>query len=615
MVVNANKVVMNAKQRGAVNPPGGGLSKSARRRKRIKNLNGDERVENTILGELNAGRMTMDQPMSTIAQLKAERCEMDSNETGWYFKYLDPAGSVETGRAIGEFSKIPDGLCTFSVDAEIRTLTTLSVPGSDPSAVPLDGRVWSLTLLSYPMFRTGYIAVANTFDREVGEDIREALAEALNNLENFREVVQSDSWIPFGLVAEGWYYRISPLPPTFDLPDPVSGEIRTLTSYRLSYKGITVEHNAPTLVDQGFWIGGHVALDPSIINQDEQETVEVSSWLTIRNVSGSALGNAFTFTIRNLGPVTDTLPIDVTQNPLLNYFHVTSKEGTEWSYSPSLGNTWYTPFGVIFAEFGDTVTFTRTGAGSPTFIWTITSSHVGTTPIALNITFLYGQNASYQFFMDLPELTQQGGTAKAIEFPALTPAQVAANNPKMENELMKHSEGVYIVHKKIRKPVFQLTPASSFGPVQFTTPGYDNKLNHRDGSGIVDTIDENMSTASVCIRGISHANVLVVKLYQGWEGLTNVNTPFGQFGHTGLPKNEEIMTLVDNLNVRTTGIYPAEDNFLGMIARLAAGALKKLFTSEATAPMLGNIAKSAVETGVNLVQSNLSKKKKRKVRA
>jgi len=104
----------------------------------------------------------------------------------------------------------------------------------------------------------------------------------------------------------------------------------------------------------------------------------------------------------------------------------------------------------------------------------------------------------------------------------------------------------------MRKPVFELTPASSFGPVQFTTPDYNISRNSNDGSGILDTFDANFSTAVIAVRGIAHANVPVLKLYQGWEGVTNVNTPFGQFGHTGLPRSDCVLQLVDNLTVRTT---------------------------------------------------------------
>jgi hypothetical protein len=556
---------------------------------------------------LDAGRETQEQPSSTIGRLKAECCGMDANAEGWYFKYLDPAGAVETGRAIGEFSKIPDGLTTFSVDAEIRTLTTLSVPGIDvTSNLPLDGSTWSLNLFSYPMFRTGYIAVGNNRDKEMGQSVRLALVQALNNLVDFRDVVNNNEWVPFAYdIEDGWYYLISPLPPTFDLPDPNTGLLRTLTSYRLSYKGLTIEHNAPTLIDQGFWIGGNFALDPSNITQEVENTTEVPTWISMRVVSAPPqVNNVVNVFIPNLPPY----PGQSSDAP---FWQLNLAVGTPpFTYSPAMGNTWYNTYGNVFAEFGDTITFTLTVTGPPDVITMTISSDHSPPPanIVLTTSNITGAFTQQKVFMDLPLETERGGTAKAIELVADTPQQIAANNPKMEQFLMKESQGAYLVHKKMRKPVFQLTPAASFGPVQFTTPGYDPSNNHADGSGIVDTIDENMSTISCCIRGISHANVLVVKLFQGWEGLTNVNTPFGQFGHTGLPRNDAVMELVDNLNVRTTGVYPANDNFLGAIARFAAGALRKLFTSEATSTMMGNVAKMAIDSGASFAKTKINRR-------
>jgi len=67
------------------------------------------------------------------------------------------------------------------------------------------------------------------------------------------------------------------------------------------------------------------------------------------------------------------------------------------------------------------------------------------------------------------------------------------------------------------------------------------------------------------------------------------------------------MQLVDNLTVRTTGVYPANDNFLGLIARFAAGALKNLLSSEATSGMLGNLAQSVISKGLDSAKNRLDR--------
>jgi len=577
------------------------------------------------LEEMESGRMT-NEPMPTgnfLQSLRNQKCCMDGNTEGWYYKYLDPAGSVETARAIGEFSKIPDGLLTFSVDAEIRTLDTLAVPfieSETPGELPVtSGFTWSLTIFSYPMFRTAYIAVANRFDREISATIAGELAYALNNLLDYRATIDSNMWIPFAVgIDDGWYFWIKPLPPTYNLADPVSGDQRSLTSYRLSYKSLTIEHNAPTLVDQGFWIGGQFALDPTQVQQSGQTTEGVVSY-----VHGSALVNWDAFTPADLR-IRITIPnlpqvLLTGGNGVLNVgprFDVTvtgdiSASGSPITFTLQPFNIMYNPFEQLFADDSNIITITAVSAGPGVVI---SSDRPGSTPVLLNFSttgsipiVIVGTESLSQVYLDIPAELFGNRASNQIEFPAYNPSQIAANNPKMEQFLMKETNGAYVVHKKMRKPVFEVTPAGSFGPVQFTTPDYDIARNTSDGSGILDTIDANLSTISVCVRGIAHANVIVVKLYQGWEGVTNVNTPFGQFGHSGLERNDSVMQLVDNLTVRTTGIYPANDNFLGMIAKFAAGALKSLLSSEATSNVLGNLAQGVVNRGLSSVNNRLTK--------
>lgn len=647
--VSARSVTVNS--RGPVNPTTGRAARNRRRRIRRLQANQssaavqqaglsavDSGMELMALQDMNRGRMAADasSDITFIRSLRDDKVSIDANTEGWYFKYLDPAGSVETGRSVGENSKIPDGLLTFSVDAEIRLVDTFPVPLIEdevetPGAIPLSGLTWSLTVFSYPMFRTAYIAVANRFDKEMSTVIASELAFTLNNLLDYRATIDSNTWAPFAVsIEDGWFYWIKPLPPTYNLPDPIVSDQRTLTSWRMAYKSLTIEHNAPTLIDQGFWNGGHFAIDPTVVQQSVQITEMIPSVVHGRTTNQSVLPLAsnnirFSIAIPNLPQLTSVSGPAVI-NAMSDTFYITTVgdvgpiTGTPITWVVPPNTAMYNPFEVVFAEPGDTVSVTASSTPSSVLV-TFTSSSVGSTPFVLTFLALPTSNivpinaeSVVDIFVDNSTESTSNRTSNQIEFPAYSPAQIAANNPKMEQFLMKETNGAYIVHKKMRKPVFEVTPAGSFGPVQFTTPGYATTRNSDDGSGILDTIDVNMSTASVCIRGIAHANVPVIKLYQGWEGVTNVNTPFGQFGHSGLPRNDCVMQLVDNITVRTTGVYPANDNFLGLIAKFAAGALKSILSSQATPTLLGNLAQGVINKGLNLANSKLQQVQDRRYR-
>lgn len=590
MVEPANKQGSRKKQQGvktlnvkADNVNVGRTNGSTRRGRKVKRAE-KEKLESNIVTQ--KGLMTRDSHMvAELGLVRDELLDMDKNAVSWLYKYIDPAGSVETGRAIDEFSKVPDGLCTFSVDAEIRVIKPISVPVETPTGPPgelsLDGKVWSLVIISYPMFRTAFIAVGNYNNESMSGAVNNSLATALNNLEDYRAVVDADEWVPFHEPGEGWYYRIVPLPPTYDLPDPVGGPTRTVTAYRLTYKSLTIEDNSPTLLNQGFWNGAQYAISPGMTPIMATETEGVLSPIFFRNYNQN--GTQTLVVIRNLQPFN---PVEAGVNSRSDsYFAVEIGVGSlqTFNYQVPIGYTWFVSTGgPIFAESGDTVTFTRT----PLLMTIASDNTTSPAPIVTPMSTVVLSTGFTYVVLDLPLRTNAGGNNSTIELPATNTEQVAANNPKQVQYLMKESGGAYLVHSKIRNPVFELTDNNQFGPIQFTSPGKDALTNFSDGSGIQDSFDRNLSTSVAVFMGIPHANVPVVKVYQGWEGLTNVNTPFGQFGHSGLARCEHILQMAESMTTRTTGVYPANDNFLGSLSKMAARLLSSTKAVDASAPYL-----------------------------
>lgn len=558
---------------------------------------------------IDSGLMTNENQQ--IAQLRSAKCNLDKSEEGWYYKYIDPAGSVESHRAVGESSKIPDGLLTFSVDAEIRTISTLSVPNSIEGEVSLSGNTWSLAIFSYPLFRTAYIAVANTLNRNIGEAVAVGLTKELNTLYDYREKITSGEWLPFMTAGDGWYYRVEVLPPTFDAPDPLLGDTRTVTDWRMSYKSITAESNAPSLTDQGLIVGANYALSDTSISEATQLIDSVPTDILVTrsiNIGPGSLAIRIPNLLQpSVGTGAGTIAWGTAGTSTAGTLIAGTRFGVNlplntlttntFTYTLNTNEVWYSSPDEVFANSSDVITFTTTVPSANPIVLTLVNSTGPTTTITIPINQANGSTASHQIFVDLPSSTALGGTAKSIELPAYNTTQIAANNPKMEQFQIHQSGGGYLVHRKIRNPVFELTPAQSYGPIIFTTPGSDQLISN--GTGLLDTIDRNFSTGVIVMTGIAWGNSPIIKLYQGWEGLTNVNTTLGQFGHAGLERNEELLYLVDSLSTQTTGFYPAKDNFAAALCKVGAGLLKGLLKSEATQGMMKNIAAAAVNKGLN----------------
>lgn len=143
-------------------------------------------------------------------------------------------------------------------------------------------------------------------------------------------------------------------------------------------------------------------------------------------------------------------------------------------------------------------------------------------------------------------------------------------------------------------PVFEMTGEENFGAYRFHYPGYSESMNIDSVRGIIDTWDNNFSTGVVHFRGISTSASLVVKTYFGWEGTTNAGGTLGQFAHTGLTDEPELLALAEKLQQDLTGVYEEDDNIAATVALIAGNALSNLMKGQATSSVIKDVANSAL---------------------
>ncbi len=604
---------------GLVERPGGGLSssrvavlsqsRSARKRRRQRALRRNVRMApvgpvpyapgslqgvTSGLKRLDLGRVTQDKMQH---QIVSGTLSPDEGALGWFYKYMDPAGSVESGKALGEFTKIPDGLLRFSVDAEQRPIVVEECPDQPAGSVPLDGEQWSVSFISVPCFRLNYIAVASPLDRELTADTINQLLQHLNNLTSWRSLADGP-WVQFG---DNWFYRIRVLPNTFQMADS-DGFTDGISQFRKSYKGITFEFNAPTLIDQGWWVGGHVAVKPRPVSVPADDDFTVTSATLTLGSRHQATGapNGVTFTFPPMPGDTLVTPIGqgavvvVESSPTLNVsaFFVAAS-------APGVGFSFTTPYdirkdGEMWARVGDTVSVLLEQVSVST--WEMTSSRPDSTPQILR-TASIGVEAVEGFDVGLRSI---GFNRLSLELPALTSEELTTNNPKIEQFLCKESGGAYLVHYKMNNPVFEMTGEGNFGAFKFHYPSYDKELNADGPRGIVDTWENNFSTGVVHFRGISKSATIVTKTYDGWEGVTNTMGELGQFAHTGAAEEDELLQLASRLQNELTGVYQADDNFAAMVSLLASKAIGLLSRGMVT----NSAIKNAAETALGFVKAN-----------
>lgn len=597
VTIKTNKVNVNSSKPQA-------QKKTRRRRNKWKETDLDMQTSGPAAsGALTSDGMNRIRTLATSA-ISKQKLTLDPSALSWFFKYLDPAGATESGRALGEFSKIPDGLCKFSVDAEMRSIYNEECPGNSSTSIPLDGANWAVSVLSPPMFRFNYVIVADTLDREITRETLDIVFNQINNLSDWKSVADSQIWN--STIDPAIWWKIRTNPPIADMPEPTVGSSTTVSDYRLAYKSLTIESNTPTLFDQGYWIGGQYAITPK---ETPAAIPSIGELYTRTGIFHIVVGTTHVGVDLDLIDLTisapppwDFIPINLPALQLTSFripLNTGAATPTVTFQLPAGKSLRVTSDHTLWADSLDEVSFSVAAPIGTIRMFTFQSSRAGTLPHSFN--HVSGVSTLTTIYLETGDV-QESSTFNVLELPPTEINQIAANNPKIEQFLCKESLGAYLVHSKIRNPVFQLASASEFGWVKFKTN--TSGITPHQG-GIRDTVDKNFSSAVASFRGISKSQTLVVKTYVGWEGLTLANTPFGQFAHTGLLECDELLRASNQLATSLTGVYPATDNFAAMVSAFAAKALMGLMRGEASSSVITGIAQQAVTSGASSLNQNL----------
>lgn len=559
----------------------------ARRRRRQRRTNGAQAavmgpatIDSQVFtnsrgppGVPGGGRITDDTPATEVC---GEYVDPSEGALGWFFKYIDPAGAVETGKALGEFTKVPDALLRYSVDAEQRPIVTITCPRQPESEIALDGNLWRVSFFSFPCFRLNFVAMASTTNADITEDVRNTFISSLNNLVNWRDLVDGQ-WFEF---TPGWYFSIHTLPNTTAMTE-AGDRTDSVTQFRKTVKGITFEFNAPTLLDQGWWVGGHIPVKPQSETIPATERLTPGSWTVVNRGSGNDGTALLAISIVPMPAVEVTVTGGATvQTSIGDYLSVLMTIPATPCAISFVSPVTMRIDGAVWANQGDTVAILVTSVTQNQVIFTFTSTLAGSTDIIGQVGQNFPSNTSItEVTLDVD---QAASNKLSIEMPAMTSEELTTNNPKIAQYLCKESGGAYIVHYKMNNPVFEMTGEENFGCFQFHYPGYPATATALGRRGIIDTFENNFSSCVVHFWGISQSASIVAKTYDGWEGTSNAGSTIGQFAHTGADEECELLELAAHIQQKCTGVYEADSNFAAAMAKLGAKGLSMLLKSDAT---------------------------------
>lgn len=576
------KVSVNAKPR---------RSRRERREAKAKAA-GTENIQQSDLGKPPSRSVDGLSNRSRIQKLLFAPCLSEDGEA-WVRYHADPAGYHETGGKKPRMVYIPDGALAKGVGGEVRQIDIINCPLVQPSAIPLDGTQWSLYLLSFGTFRLNFIALASINNDEATGVVLSALTASINdftyapneNAFNFMKVHDA-----LGENLEGWYWKPVFNKQTSALPEPQNGVSTTLDRWRTVGSSLTAAYNAASLLNQGYAAGGQFAREVQVENIEQ--SLESMRLLVLAGSNPSSSTGVFTV----YGPGLVLLPGENIEgeanDPPVPW---TVPQIGETSVRVARANIAY--LGESFAKLGERVQLARSGTSPAVSLDFTNLDDPLSTPIHIVLnTAGMAPGSVQQFYLQAAEFAGELKTQRNIlVLPPMTLSDIVSNDPDCEAAILKRSGGIYGVHVKTGAPVFSFASATTFGPLNFATPGYNVPAGGTAG-GIRDTVDPNIGTISMCFMGLATSTNVVTKRFFTWEGMPSEGSTAGQFAATGGECDETALIFIDNFSGTHNSIYAAKDNFFGAIANALKGLLGSVMSHEATPAVISGVAGIAKDT-------------------
>lgn len=512
---------------------------------------------------------------------------------GWLQRHLDPCGEYRTAL---DYGKIPDGTLPQSASGQFREVFTIRPPGANPVAVPLEGGMWSLLIMSTPLWRTPFVLIADMLRPEVGNEAASAAFLYLNSVEN--SIERYPAWHETGM--DGVYVSLVSWKALSGalLPSEL-GVSPLISDFRITGDGFTVSHNTPSLINQGIAVVAQ--FNPNI----EPRDIELPSENGVTNVSaaiqyvlyGDTAGADVTTQLPGVGSYPWKFITNIRPRPpiggLINsgilgtavYDFTTSDGDVLWATGDSIRLQWTRPAGGA-----ETITVQRSPDGT-------TWSNTSLARSGGGITVLVGT---------VGEVVSISQRVNVLTSPPITQEDLIQMTPKTVQFLLKESKGFYVV-KRAWQPVFNMTKASSYGPIRFID--FDTTLSSISGfiGGIADTADSNYGFAICNLSSLPLACAPYVKAIRSWEVVPSRNSVFGPFTTTTSPKDDVSLVISKTVSDMDPFAYPHEYNGLGVlfgkVIRVVSNIPRMLRSGANIADKVASVCQNAQDIATTISES------------
>jgi hypothetical protein len=194
------------------------------------------------------------------SDLFKENAALTDAGEGWVQAYIDPCGVHRTSL---DLKRPGDGAFPISAIAEFRFIDTVSMPFNTIESVDMTGKNFSLLILQSPLMRGMAILVCHIHSREFDDVVMSSFSRAFAQIQS-RNDAYYPNWVPCDLVeivgpvaTPVLFFTVLTPSALKAIQEPDSLGISTfLNQFRFTTYGVEVDHNTPTLFDQGTFVTG-----------------------------------------------------------------------------------------------------------------------------------------------------------------------------------------------------------------------------------------------------------------------------------------------------------------------------------------------------------------------
>lgn len=498
---------------------------------------------------------------------------------GFLERHLDACGEYRTAL---DFGKVPDGTLPQSVSGQFRGAFTIRHPGADPMNVPLDGRMWSLLILSLPTWRHSFLLIGDLVRPEVTQAGINVVLEEVNNKIN----IDGATWPNWSTTPlEGLYWSvvgwdaISSAPPPTDL-----GVSPFIEDFRITGEGFTFQHNTPSLINQGVVVAAQ--FNPNTEFRD-----------VTGEITGGKLSANLRMEITNIGAAINVI---VGRLPgVVDYPWVvsTTMPAEEGAISPTLEviSRVTTPEGVLLYDVGDLLRFTRITVAT----WLLQRQVAGAGPWeevipGVNI------NDALTTYVRIIEDDVSVSRVNCLTVPPFSQQGMMQQTSKTVQFLLKEYNGIYVV-KRVWQPVMTMTSASSYAPLRFINRDTTATSISTSIGQFNDTFDTNYGIAVLNCTSLPLACAPYIKVIRSWEAVPSEGSPWGPFTTGTPPKDDLALVIAKTVADLDPFAYPLDYNGFGLLFGKIVAIVNKIPKVLQTAANVANVVAevcTSVQAGI-----------------